>query len=46
MGAEHYGEERQETALARAERIVNEELKRRGGNQGSWSTRPKEILRR
>jgi hypothetical protein len=26
MGAEHYGEERQETAQAKAERIVVEEL--------------------
>jgi len=30
MGAEHYGEERQETAEAKAERIVQGELKRRG----------------
>src|SRR6185436_8524366 len=30
MGAEHYGEERQETAEAKAERIVQAELKRRG----------------
>jgi len=30
MGAEHYGEERQETAMAKAERIVTEELKQRG----------------
>jgi hypothetical protein len=29
MGAEHYGEERQETGLAKAERIVVEELKQR-----------------
>ena len=29
MGAEHYGEERAETAEAKAERIIAEELKRR-----------------
>ena len=38
IGAEHYGEERQETAEAHAEGIVAEELKRRG-----WSD---EELRR
>ena len=32
MGAEHYGEERQETALAKAERIVAEELRKRRWN--------------
>jgi hypothetical protein len=28
LGADHYGEERQETCMAKAERIVAEELRR------------------
>lgn len=41
MGAEHYGEERQETALAKAERIVAEELKKRRWKQEQLEQRPK-----
>jgi len=41
MRAEHYGQERQETALAKAERIMGEELKRLG-----WSERNLEQRRK
>jgi REP-associated tyrosine transposase len=41
LGAEHYGEERQETALAKAERIVAEELKRRRWKQEQLEQRAK-----
>ena len=39
MGAEHYGEERAETAEAQAELIIAEELKR--GQEADLKTRPK-----
>ena len=42
LGAEHYGEERQETVEANAEGIVAGELKRRGWSRdGVGATRPK-----
>ena len=41
MGAEHYGEERQETAVAKAERIVAEELKKRRWQPEQLGQRPK-----
>ena len=41
MGAEHYGQERQETALAKAERIVGEELKRLRWSEGTLEQRRK-----
>jgi len=41
MGAEHYGEERRETDEQRAERIVREELKRRGWKEPELGLRPK-----
>ena len=41
IGAEHYGEERQETAEAHAEGIVAEELKRRGWSDEELGRRAK-----
>ena len=41
MGAEHYGAERTETAAAKAERIIKEELKRRRWKEADLKTRPK-----
>jgi hypothetical protein len=41
IGAEHYGEERAQTAEAMAEQIVAEELKRRRWNEVALKTRPK-----
>lgn len=41
MGAEHYGQERTETAVAAAERIIAEELKRRGWKAAHLRSRPK-----
>jgi putative transposase len=41
LGAEHYGEERQEAALAKAERIVAEELKRRRWKPEQLAHKPK-----
>ena len=41
MTIEHYGQERQETALAKAERIVGEELKRLRWSEGTLELRRK-----
>jgi putative transposase len=41
VGAHHYGEERHESALERAERIVSEELRRRGVTHDELSQRRK-----
>jgi hypothetical protein len=41
MGAEHYGEERAETAEALAELIIAEELKRARWQEADLKTRPK-----
>jgi REP element-mobilizing transposase RayT len=41
MGAEHYGAERAETAEARAEQIIGEELKRLGWDAAELQNRPK-----
>ena len=41
LGAEHYGEERAETAEAVAQRIIAEELKRRRWSETELKTRPK-----
>jgi REP element-mobilizing transposase RayT len=41
LGAEHYGVERAETAEARAEQIIGEELKRRRWKEAGLRTRPK-----
>jgi hypothetical protein len=41
MGAEHYGEERAETAAARAQQIIAAELERRGWQQAELKTRRK-----
>jgi REP-associated tyrosine transposase len=41
IGAEHYGEERAQTAEAAAEEIVAEELKRRRWKETALKTRPK-----
>jgi hypothetical protein len=41
LGAEHYGEEKQETAVAKAERIVMEELKKRRWQPAVLEQRPK-----
>ena len=41
VGAEHYGEERAETAEALAERIIAEELKREQWKEADLNTRPK-----
>ncbi len=43
MGAEHYGEERAETAEALAERIIAEELKRWRWQEADLKPRPKGI---
>ena|SRR5436190_2082373 len=40
-GAEHYGEDRQETEAERAERIVHEELKRRKWTDAELAKRAK-----
>ena len=40
MGAEHYGEERAQTAQAMAEQIIAEELKRRRWKEVALKTRP------
>ena len=41
MGAEHFGQERAETAEALAEPIIAEELKRGRGREADLTTRPK-----
>ena len=41
LGAEHYGEERTETAEAQAEQIIAEELKRRRWSEADLKKRPK-----
>ena len=41
MGAEHYGDERAETAEAQAERIIAEELRRGRWQEADLKTRPK-----
>ena len=41
MGAEHYGEERAETAEALAEQIIAEELKRRRWQESDLQTKAK-----
>lgn len=41
IGAEHYGAERAETALAKAERIIATELQRLGWTEADLRTRPK-----
>ncbi len=41
IGAEHYGEERAETAEALAELIIAEELKRGRWQEADFKTRPK-----
>ena len=41
MGAEHYREERQESAQAKAERIIREELKRQGWTERTLEQRHK-----
>ena len=41
MGAEHYGAERSETLVTKAERIIKEELKRRRWREAELKTRPK-----
>ena len=41
LGAEHYGEERQESQVAKAERVVAEELRRRGWTEGTLRKRAK-----
>lgn len=41
LGAEHYGEERAETEESKAERIVTEELRRRGWTGGELAVRAK-----
>ncbi|MEI8107139.1 MAG: hypothetical protein WCI46_04920 [Verrucomicrobiota bacterium] len=43
MGAEHYGEERAETAEALAELIIAEELKRELWKEADLNTQPKGI---
>ena len=43
MGAEHYGEERAETAEALAELIIAEELKRGRRQEADLKTRPKGV---
>ncbi len=44
VGSEHYGEERLETAVEKGERIVAEELARRGWEEGDLATRAKGDL--
>ena len=41
LGAEHYGEERAQTAAAKAEGIIAAELKRRRWKEVDLKTRPK-----
>jgi hypothetical protein len=41
MGAGHYGEERHKSEEQKAERILNEELKRRGWREPELGLRPK-----
>ena len=41
MGAEHYGEERRETAVERAERILCEELRRRRWKEADLANKAK-----
>jgi predicted Fe-Mo cluster-binding NifX family protein len=41
MGAEHYGAERGETAMQKAERIIAVELKRRRWTEAEIKKRPK-----
>jgi len=41
MGAEHYGDERAETAEALAERIIADELRRGRWQEADLKTRPK-----
>ena len=43
LGAEHYGEERAESAEAQAEQIISEELKRRRWNEADLQSRPKGV---
>ncbi len=43
LGAEHYGEERTETAAALAERIIAAELKRRRWNEADLQSPPKGV---
>ena len=43
MGAEHYGEERAETAEALAERIIAEELKLGRWQEADLKNRPRGI---
>jgi hypothetical protein len=43
LGAEHYGEERQETSQAKAERIVAEELRRLKWARKCWGQPVKET---
>jgi putative transposase len=44
MGTEHYGEERQESQKEKAERVVGEELRRRGWTEVTLGERPKGDL--
>ena len=46
IGAEHYGEERAQTAEAMAEQIIAAELKRRRWNEAALRTRPRGIRQR
>ena len=41
LGAEHYGEERAQTAAGMAEQIIAEELKRRRWQEAELRTRPR-----
>ena len=41
LGAEHYGAERAETDVAKAERIIAQELKRRKWKAAEFQARPK-----
>lgn len=41
MGSEHYGEERQESQVEKAEGVVGEELRRRRWTEGTLGERPK-----
>jgi len=41
LGAEHYGEERQESQVEKAERVVGEELRRRGWTEAALGGRAK-----
>jgi hypothetical protein len=44
FGAEHYGEERQESLAEKAERVVDEELRRRGWIEATLAARAKGDL--